>query len=172
MYERAKSLLTPRKTFGQPAVPICELSPRVPRPGQMILRMMVSSPETGFRIPEELEWLCPALALTDQIQTQNGIQRQYVYVTVRSGYFNPNEFRDDVWHVDGFSMRKPHIPEQNYIWTDKCGTEVLDQKIDLPEDFDPFGHNIHQYFQDVAKPENSGLQEIQKSVVKGHAARH
>jgi len=118
----------------------------------MILRMMVRRPETGFCIPEQLEWLAPAIGLTDQIQRVNNIPSQFVYVTVRSGIVTSTT--DDLWHVDGFSMRVPHIPEQNYIWTDKSGTEELNQKIDLPEDFDPLKHNIHQYFQDVARPEN------------------
>jgi len=47
-------------------------------------------------------------------------------------------------------MRVPHPPEQNYIWADCFGTEVLRQKIELPNDFDPMKHNIHQYFQDQA----------------------
>lgn len=155
MFDRAKELLTPRRPFGMPAVRIGQTSPRLPRGEQRILRMMIRSPETvTFQIPEYLEWLAPTICLANDIQEDRGIRSPYVYVTVRHGIAQTNEFRDDVWHVDGFSMRKAHIPEQNYIWANRSGTEVLNQEINLPDDFDPFKHNIHQYFQDVAAEKN------------------
>jgi hypothetical protein len=156
MFNRAKELLTPRKPFGQPAVRIGTISPLLPRGEQRILRMMIRSPETGnFQIPEMLDWLAPAIGMSNEVQEANGIRSPYVYVTVRHGAAQTNEFRDDVFHVDGFSMRKAHVPEQNYIWSNRIGTEILEQEINLPEDFDPFKHNIHQYFQDVADTKNA-----------------
>jgi len=118
---------------------------------QYILRMMVRSPETnGFVIPDELAWISPTLANICQFHDMVFHDRPYVYVTVRSG--EVKSVTDDEWHVDGFSMRVPHKPEQNYIWSDCYPTEVLDQRFVIPEDFDPFKHNIHTYFQDNADP--------------------
>lgn len=88
----------------------------------------------------------------EDIQYHYGIRTQFVYITVRSGPVV--SVTDDLWHVDGFSMRVPHPPEQNYIWSNCHGTEWLDQEFVLPSDFDPMRHNIHQYFQDRARPEN------------------
>jgi len=154
MYERAHDLLTPRKTFGQPAVLIGRtLDLELPAGPQMILRMMVRNPwSEGFQIPKELEWLRTAIVACNTVQLTQEIYNPFVYVTVRHGVINT--VTDDLWHVDGFSMRVPHNPEQNYIWTNRYPTELLDQEVTLPEDFDPLRHNIHQYFQDVADESN------------------
>lgn len=116
-------------------------------PDQYVLRMMIKSPETNdFVIPDELKWLESAILACHKVQCERFVDHPYAYVTVRSGIVTSTT--DDLWHVDGFSMRVPHPPEQNYIWTNVQPTEVLDQVFNLPEDFDPFKHNIHQYFQD------------------------
>jgi len=155
LFDRAKSLLDPGKPFGQPATMIGE-GPEVtpPERPQMVLRMMVRSPSSdGLQIPPELEWLRKTIEYCNGIQTVNNVHNPYVYVTVRSG---PVVSRtDDLWHVDGFSMRVPHPPEQNYIWCNCFGTEVLNQEIRLPSDFDPMRHNIHRYFQAQADERNT-----------------
>lgn len=149
IYERAKELLTPHKPFGQPAEEVSRLVPRVPRNPQMILRMMVRNRSTnGWQIPGELDWLAPTILACDKLQVSHGIRNPFVYITVRHGPVISET--DDLWHVDGFSMRVPHPPEQNYIWSSCFGTETLPQKMELPADFDPMKHNIHQYFQDRA----------------------
>lgn len=152
--QRAKSLLSPRTPFGFPAERVVQYHTTCPFEEQYILRMMVRTPTSqGFKIPEELDWLLPAISLTNSLQEKKmGIFNPYVYITVRHG--NVKSVTDDLWHVDGFSMRVPHIPEQNYIWASNFGTEVLEQMLNLPEDFDPMRHNIHQYFQDVADEKN------------------
>lgn len=130
-------------------------SPEVslPRESQMILRMMVRTPTSdGVRIPPELDWLKPTILFCDSLQERQGIHNEFVYITVRHGPVVSKT--DDLWHVDGFSMRKPHPPEQNYIWTSCYGTEVLNQRIELPSDFNPLEHNIHRYFQSRADETN------------------
>lgn len=118
---------------------------------QYILRMMIRGPgHANFQIPPELEWIRPSVELVNRYQDKMFDYRPYVYVTVRSGIVSSTT--DDVWHVDGFSTRVPHVPEQNYIWSDKHPTEVLDQTFSIPSSFDPLVHNIHQYFQDRAHP--------------------
>ena len=120
---------------------------------QYILRMMVRSPwSNGFQIPPELEWLRYTTEITARIQEQVIQPHPFCYVTVRAGLVK--SVTDDQWHVDGFSMRTPHQPEQNYIWSNCHPTEVLNQRFEIPKDFDPFRHNIHQYFQDRADPAN------------------
>lgn len=157
---RAKSLLSHKNPFGFPAEEIFSFDdlmygkrnkPSVDE--QYILRMMVGSPNVnGRQIPTELNWLKPLIEACSVFQARKEINNPFIYVTVRHGIVK--SVTDDLWHVDGFSMRVPHIPEQNYIYASHCGTEVLEQTIQLPEDFDPMRHNIHQYFQDVAKEEN------------------
>lgn len=155
MYDRAHSLLNPRGVFGQPAVLIGRtLDLEVPTVPQMILRMMIRNPESkGFQIPSELEWLRTIILACDVVQKSHEVNYPFVYVTVRHGIVNT--VTDDLWHVDGFSMKTPHTPEHNYIWANNNPTEILDQKVNLPEDFDPMRHNVHQYFQDVADESNT-----------------
>lgn len=125
---------------------------------QYILRMMIRSPwSNGLQVPAELEWVRPIVFGTDLIQKQLiGINHPFLYVTVRSGIVR--SVRDDEWHVDGFSMRIPHTPEQNYVWTDgDYPTEVLEQQFVIPDDFDPMIHNLHQFIQDRATAEPKQL---------------
>lgn len=123
-----------------------------PEQEQYILRMMIRSPESGgFLIPAELEWLRETILGLARLQEAVFRAHPYVYVTVRNG--EVQSATDDEWHVDGFSMRVPHYPEQNYIWSDCYPTEYLEQKFSIPEDFDPMRHNLHNYFQDHADPE-------------------
>jgi len=121
---------------------------------QYILRMMLRSPETDGQlvIPSCLDWLRDTILAVNSIQ--NGVFRKhpYAYVTVRCGKIR--SITDDEWHVDGFSMRIPHVPEQNYIWSNCYPTEILNQQFVIPEDFDPMKHNIHHFFQDRANPAN------------------
>lgn len=116
---------------------------------QYILRMMIRSPETtGFVIPPELQWIKEFVTFTNNLQNNLFRYHPYVYVTVRCGVVK--SVTDDEWHVDGFSMRTPHVPEQNYIWSDSNSTEYLEQRFHIPHDFDPMRHNIHTFFQDNA----------------------
>jgi hypothetical protein len=125
----------------------------IPHERQYVLRMMVRSPESnGFQIPPELEWIKGTILELDAIQRDNGLQNQFVYVTIRHGEVTTKT--DDIWHVDGFSMRVPHFPEQNYLWTDHTPTEYAEQEFDLPESFDPIKHHLHWYFDERVRPEN------------------
>lgn len=133
-------LLSPKNTFGTAPVDI-GLVPFDPPKNQMILRMMVRRKGGDLHIPTELDWL------KEVIEMAAYDNDWFIYVTVRSGKVNTKT--DDVWHVDGFSMRKPHPPEYNYIWTDRVATEFFVQDTKLPDDFDPMKHNIHWYFQDM-----------------------
>jgi len=120
-----------------------------PPKDQYILRMPILTPEYDrFLIPSELEWIYPSLNRALYGQSQLHVGAVYIYVTVRSGLVRSVD--DDVWHVDGFSMRTPHRPEQNYIWSDMYGTEFLPQNFDIPADFDPMRHNLHTFIQDRA----------------------
>lgn len=121
----------------------------IPTEAQHILRMMIRAPWShGFRIPKELQWLKPQIDAAYADHCLKFPSRPFIYITVRSG--EVISITDDEWHVDGFSMRIPHQPEQNYIWTSSHPTEWLNQIFKFPHDFDPMKHNIHQYFQDNA----------------------
>lgn len=141
--------------YRSPSSPI-EIATRkyvIPYERQYILRMMLRTPESGgLRIPMELDWLKDTIYELDGIQKTNNLMNQFVYVTVRHGLVTSET--DDIWHVDGFSMRTPHLPEQNYIWTDKVPTEYADQAFDFSDSFNPQQHHIHWYFDDRVKAEN------------------
>jgi hypothetical protein len=122
--------------------------------------MMIKKNGGQILLPKDITWLSEIIEVTIQQQKHDGIVEQpFMYVTIRHSD-SIHSITDDLWHVDGFSMRIPHIPEQNYIFVKGVGpTEFLDQKISIPSDFDPFKHNIHSFFQKSAN---------EKNIIKGH----
>jgi hypothetical protein len=153
IYARAQRLLNladfsryiPPLDCGTPHATSC------PHDRQYILRMLVSRPEDdSLSIPQPLGWLADDIRSCWEMQASNGLNPSgdFVYVTVRHGEIT--SLTDDLWHVDGFSTRVPHRPEQNYFFSDAHPTEVLSHGFDIPADFDPLRHNIHEYFQDHA----------------------
>jgi len=131
-------------------IPVFEGEMECPYERQYILRMMIRSPETHvFQIPEELKWLEKTIWNCAEFQFRNGLFNPFVYVTVRHGLVTSET--DDDWHVDGFSMRIPHVPEQNYIWTNSNPTQYQDKTFPIPEDFDSLKHNLHNYLSSQAE---------------------
>ena len=61
---------------------------------------------------------------------------------------------DDQWHLDGFSTRITHTPEQNYIYTDCHPTQYVSQSVNIPEDLDPKVYNLNTYLDKFVKNEN------------------
>lgn len=168
MYQRAKKLLSPHLPFGQKPIlfdpeVFGEIKPPDEVNEQYILRMMVKRPDTDWKIPTELSWLSNTIEQCIKLQEMSKIPVNFVYVTVRHGIVK--SVTDDMWHVDGFSMRTPHAPEQNYIWANNHPTEILNQEVRLPPDFDPMKHNIHEFFQDVADLKN--IRKLTAGVVAG-----
>lgn len=115
---------------------------------QRILRCIVREPRSEFAIPEELQWLKDAILKADEYQ-RNVIQvnHPFCHVTVRHGEVVSQ--LDDEFHSDGFTMRTTNLPEQNYVWTNVFPTEYVLRKFEIPDDFDPLRHNLHQFFQDT-----------------------
>jgi len=153
IYERSGLLLNEALySFADPALLELETSFDLEKQApceQMVLRMMIKSPwSQGFCIPKELSWTTPLLEQVHSYQKKHFIDHPFCYLTVRCGLVSTTT--DDVWHVDGFSKRVPHLPEQNYLLTTDYPTEVLHQVFEIPSDFDPFKHNIHLFFQDRA----------------------
>lgn len=114
---------------------------------QKVLRCVIKVQFGEYIVPENLEWVRPLLEEAIRYQEKEiGIKHSFCYITVRHGVVDTKT--DDEWHVDGFSQTITHIPEQNYIWTDKDPTEYVDIPFYFPEDFDSSKHNIHYFFQD------------------------
>jgi len=113
---------------------------------QYILRMMIKAPNEQFRIPPSLKWLTSTILRCDAYQKANEVDDTFVYITVRHGMVTSTT--DDEWHVDGFSMRVTHKPEQNYVYANRYPLQYLSGGWDFPEDFDPLHHNLHWFFQD------------------------
>lgn len=113
---------------------------------QYILRMCISDNGKNFVIPDELRWITPILveALNHQLNAIDG-DKQYCYITVRHGVVK--SVTDDEWHVDGFSTRIAHVPEQNYIWTNSIPTEYTNVSVKFPDDFDPLKHNVNHFLE-------------------------
>jgi hypothetical protein len=123
--------------------PVGVMNLRPPREEQHVLRMLILKPTFNWAIPESLEWVWPMIKESEL--HQSGIARHpFAYITVRNGYVKSTG--DDEWHVDGFSTRFTHVPEQNYIWT-SGRTEFCPKGIKFPRDFDPDKHNVHKYIQ-------------------------
>jgi hypothetical protein len=147
--ERAARIVS-LKEYGNAGNPI-EVSsiPTVdcPLPEQYILRMAVRADGVALGIPEELHWIFPLYheALMHQICVI-GVDHPFCYITVRHGEVRSRT--DDEWHVDGFSTKIEHVPEQNYIWSDCHPTEYADNlKVSFPEDFNPSEYNVNTYLQ-------------------------
>lgn len=118
-----------------------------PHDRQYILRMLVKQSHHDYRLPNELDWLRPALEIAIKNQNLMNIRQPYCYITVRHGFVTSET--DDMYHVDGFSMKVTHVPEQNYVWANEYPTEFVAAPIAFPNDFDPMRHNVHLYLQNV-----------------------
>lgn len=119
---------------------------RIPADRQYVLRMPISRYYSGWKVPKELQWCMPIIEMADNHQKNSvGVNHAFSYLTVRSGIVESET--DDVWHVDGFSMKITHLPEQNYIWSNCDSTEYVTEPIEFPTDFDPLIHNVHLYIQ-------------------------
>lgn len=139
--------------FSNAGVPekICHLDLHCYKDRQYILRMIVRAEGGKYQIPAELRWIRPMfnVALARQVVLL-GIDHPFCYITVRRGLVDSQT--DDEWHVDGFSTRTPHVPEQNYIWCSESGTEYSPTEVSFPDDFDPMIHNVNTYLQKFIDP--------------------
>lgn len=144
--ERAHRLVNLKdyQTAGSPEH-LGHLSLIPPAEDQYILRMVVKSPGTLYSIPEELDWIMPMFNRALEHQNQIATNHPFCYVTIRHGLVKSK--KDDEWHVDGFSTKVPHTPEQNYIWANQDATEYADLNVKIPHDFDPRHHNINHYLE-------------------------
>lgn len=122
---------------------ICNLDLTPPTDRQYILRMVVRNNNSELYIPEELEWTRPLYDVAFQHQLQIGANHPFCYITVRSGIVTSTT--DDEWHLDGFSTKTPHVPEQNYIWTNIQPTEAVAVNVNFPKNFDPRKHNLNTF---------------------------
>ena len=143
--ERAKQPLS-LEYFGSEPVKVLNYSLDLPKEDVYILRMCISRQLdfNRFYLPKEYRFLRGFIneCLTWQ-KYVIGINHPFMYLTIRKGPIK--SVTDDEWHVDGFSMRYNHLPEQNYIWCDSYPTEWTSAKPDLKY-FDPLKDNIHKRF--------------------------
>lgn len=141
-----------------------ELDLFVPDESQYILRMIISI-DCGqtLYIPKEFMWVESLIdvALLHQSRIESG--HPFVYLTIRHGQVQSKT--DDSWHVDGFSLKIPHRPEQNYIWCDNNPTEWWDEKVCLPLDFDGHKHNINLFFEDHIGDKTYYIEQCQPKTV-------
>lgn len=135
-----------------------------PHEDQYILRMLVRETHAGWAIPPELEWLRPTLMAAEKHQEEVvGVIHPYVYVTVRHGLVRSQE--DDAWHVDGFSTRVTHLPEANYVVANANGTEYVEHPFEIPSDFHPRKHNLHDFL--GRRVRESEIKKLKPNVMYG-----
>ncbi len=141
------ALLRPRGPFGEYPTKLYVLPQvrAVPVPQLHILRMRVASPFEALKLPDTLKFLEEAIC---HFATRAPVWLPWVYVTVRHG--DIKELGDDVWHVDGYSMRTPHPPEVDYIWSDHTPTEFLVGRFEPPAAFNPLKHDLALWLQSRA----------------------
>lgn len=118
---------------------------------QYILRMPIRVEGGMLHVPDELRWIMPMLEHAWDWQQWIGVDHPFCYVTVRHGPVISKT--DDEWHVDGFSTKVEHLPEQNYIWTDTAPTEYVKLNVEFPEEFDPRQHNVNHFLQQFVDEE-------------------
>lgn len=119
---------------------------KCPEERQYILRMAIRAEGGQFIMPPAIQWLDKLLlkAFTHQFRLKTN--HPFCYVTVRHGLVESQT--DDEWHVDGFSTREAHIPEQNYVWCSAVGTEYVPLEVQVPSAFNPLVHNVNLYLRD------------------------
>lgn len=124
-----------------------------PKEDQHVLRVVVRVEGGDFVIPSELEWVRPFFEKVLKHQREVvQVEHSFSYITIRHG--NVTSKRDDEWHLDGFSTRITHIPEQNYIWSSNNATEYVNQSFEINEKFNPLKNNINLYLEEDLKKEN------------------
>jgi len=127
-----------------------DLTPPTER--QYVLRCLIKTTFEDLQIPDFLEWTRPLVEKAFEAQALLGIRQPFCYITVRNGIVETKT--DDAWHVDGFSLKVTHLPEQNYIWASHTPTEYITKKFNFPADFNPMEHNIHTFFHDNITPDD------------------
>jgi hypothetical protein len=120
----------------------CELAP--PEKDYYILRMLIKNTLGEYKLPDNLQWVYPLVQKAQAHQDVIGVAHSFCYLTIRT----KNSRTADEWHVDGFSTKITHIPEQNYVWVNKNPTLIATCKYNFPKEFNPRKHNIHWFFQD------------------------
>lgn len=134
-----------------------------PEERQYILRCPLLIPGHKLTVPSEMDW---AGEFIDRgLQYQHDVVKvnhPYVYLTVRHGLVTSQT--DDEFHVDGFSMRVPHGPEQNYVWTSNNPTEYVVAGMEIPEDFDPLQHNLQHFLQD-SLPADTPIHQMEAETI-------
>lgn len=147
IYDRAFDIINTRQ-FNNYNAPdeLDQIDLDIPDGNTYILRILIRRPLEEFKIPDNLKWVQPLIEMSERNQKHLGVIHPFCYLTIRStDYLSKTT---DEWHVDGFSTRITHLPEQNYIYVDHSPTEFLLKKINIPRDFDPLKHNIHYLIQD------------------------
>lgn len=119
---------------------------------QYILRMCIKFNDSAVQLPDCLSWVKPLLEKALISQQEKGINHPFIYITVRNGKVKSKT--DDQWHLDGFSTRIEHTPEQNYIYTNKYCTEYVKQRVYVPRSLDPLIYNMNTFLDKFVKPEN------------------
>lgn len=128
-----------------------------------------------MRLPHRMQWLKPMITLVrDDLYMRNKFQyARYIYATVKHGYVDVGVHQNRPgWHIDGYGS-----DDLNYIWYDRCPTQFLDQKMQLPEDHEQSmalmevhacPENIVSYFNKlVLKLDNTVIHRVSPMPIAG-----
>lgn len=120
--------------------------PDLPPEPLYVLRMLVGTQnQPKILLPFKLKFLSGFIDLCANYQRKYvKVKHPFTYLTVRHGPVVSKT--DDDWHVDGFSLKYNHLPEQSYVWADHSPTQFGAAELDL-KGFDPAKHNLHKLIQ-------------------------
>lgn len=135
------------------------LALQTPTETQYVLRCPIKIPSyQDIHVPPSMQWCNAFIQRAFAHQTEVvGVDQPYAYLTIRSGHVTSQT--DDLLHVDGFSMKVPHIPEQNYIWSNNHPTIVEAFPLAVPPAFNPLKHNLQYLIQDL-RPRTPKVQQL------------
>lgn len=111
------------------------------------LPVMISSIDSGFRLPPNLQSIRGLLCLALADMWVNATVTDYIYVTAKKGWATPdNLLNRSGWHCDGFGT-----DDINYIWSDGSPTRFVDQEFhDISDDH----HESMRQFEEQIIPES------------------
>jgi hypothetical protein len=144
--ERAKrlvNLLDYRQSVLEKSLRIGGFDVSLPPAQRSVLRLPICM-GGAWSIPSEFDWLKDFIRQCVAFQETYFVAHPFWYLTVRRTDADPTN-RSSQWHVDGFSLRTPHLPEMNYLWCSEEPTLFYERPIFFPDDFDGKRHNLQSF---------------------------
>ena len=149
MAERAKRLVNLSDyahTLSEASLRVGAIDVSLPDTQRSVLRLPLCM-NGVWSIPSEFDWLSEFIHHCVVYQSRHFVSHPFWYLTVRRTDADPTN-RSSQWHVDGFSLRTPHLPEMNYLWCSEEPTLFYEKPLVFPHDFDGKRHNLQTFIEE------------------------